>query len=556
MGILNPYKDPYLDFAETERRRGKRQFSPWTTSDPELLELARHYFPEIPLLPTELLEKPDMQAVEIRALKDRPALARLAHEAGFIAVGGPPAAAVALEQALQGNSVLYASDLDKSLDGKQARPIWAGAGNHGEPDTLTEAPAYIAGYQPLTFILKELLRALLPAGYHSRVLDPDYPWLSLNLAEWLRNPRQWPAAFRIAWGNHRLSRRYAQELQENHLPEVLQRMRKRTQISWNYLENLNQRLGGLIREPRGSLLIAGSPRQAEAYLRDAAFLKEEGLQLLPFTPEQALEKYGLLPRKAFALMEKTHDFIFEPDFLKKMTAAVQKHGGEVQNKWRLLRVYVDTDKNEGGILEFREFTKAGETIQHYRKFSRAHLSLGATPFHPSVYDLISVTGVSINALIIGAELKGGPLVCGSSNHIVPLLPPQIIELKDPHSGQKRPVSVTFVRLSAAGCVSPVDRGDNWYTYDGRHAVHLLHRVRETLPPECSVKTLSVTGCNRVIGKEGQQMEVHPTLIVAGKKKVCEQVTIQIGAGGGGLTQMGAVPGAKAESCFSASFRVN
>jgi hypothetical protein len=544
MRILNPHKDPYLDFAEEERRRGKRLFAPWTTSDPELLKLAERYFPQVPIIAAQRLEKPDLSPVEILALKDYPALAQLKQEACFVAVGGPPAATVALEQAFQGRAVLYVSDLEKSSAGKLARPIWAGAGNHGEPDALTEGPAYIAGHQPFSFVLTELLRACRPTAYNTRVLDADYPWLSLNFGEWLRSPRQWPAAFRVAWGNHLASRRYAQELREGKVPEVLQRMRQRTQLSWKYLENLNQRLGGLFREPRGSLLIAGSPQQAEGYQRDAAFLKEEGLQLLPLTPEQVREKYGLVPRQAFALMEKTHDFIFETDFLPKITNELLKQGGELKNNWRLLRVYVDTDQDEGGVLEFRETSATGEPIQHYRRFSRAHLSLGPTPFRPWVYDLISVTGVSINALILGAELTGGPLVCGGSNHIVPLLAPQTIEMKDPDSGQTRPVNVTFARISAAGCVSPLDRGNNWYTYDGRHAVHLLHRVRETLPPEMSVKVLSVTGCNRVIGKDGQQMELHPTLVVNGKKRSCPQVTIQIGAGGGGLTQMGAVPGEK------------
>jgi len=539
MRILNVDNDPYLTFAETERRQGKKQFSPWTTSNPQWLEMAKRYFPEIPLPTAAQLEKPDLRPVDIRDLQTLPPHTAVMGEACLVAVGGPPAAAVALEHALQGKPVLYASDQEKTLPGKCTRPIWAGAGNHGEPDAFTEAPAYVTGHRPLSFIFKELLRACLPCHYDSQVLDPDYPWLRINFGEWLGNPHQWPAAFRVAWGNQRLAQLYRRARQEGLWPAVLERMRARTQASADYLHSLDKVLGGLLREPRGSLLIAESPQQVRALEDAAAFLKEEGRVLRALTPDQAFEKYGLRPRQALALWEKTHDFIFEADFLKKMTTALQKHGGEIQNAWRLKRIYVDGNPQKGGVLEFCENGATGET-RHYRRFSQAHLSLGATSFQPQQYDLISVTGISMNALLIGGALRGGPVVCGPSNHLVPLLAPQTLPVPD-RSGQQHSLPVTFVRLSAAGSVSPRDRGQQWYCYDGRQAVHLLHRIRETLPAEMRLVVLSVTGCNRVIGKDGQQVELHPTLYPAGRKKTYSQVTIQIGAGGGGLTQMGFIP---------------
>lgn len=541
MPILNPHHEPYLQFAEEERRQGRRHFSPWTTSDPELLNIAKQFFPEVPIFPADSLEKPDLTPVDLVALKDYEQQFNLPQEAYYIAVGGPPAAAVALQHALNGKPVLYASDVDTQYAGKMVRPIWAGAGNHGEPDALTEGPAYIAGHQPLKFIMKEVLRLFFPTAYETAVLNPDYPWLSMNWLEWLKNPRQWPAAFRVAWGNHHLSTLYAQALKKGEIPEIIHEMRNRTQASWDYLEMINKKFGGLMREPRGSLLIASTPKQVENLKRDRERLKAEGRELLSLTPEQAQEKYGLTPCKAMDLMEKTHDFVFEPDFLKKISEQIQVHGGEIKTKWRLKRVYIDTEKMEGGILEFCELNSKQEKISHYRKFTEAHLSLGPTPFHPRVYDLISVTGVSMNALIIGADFNGGPIVCGGTNHLVPLMSPRLIEIKDPKSGELKTEKVTFARISAAASVSPLDRGKKWYTYDGRHAVHLLHRIRETLPQDLQVKILSVTGCNRVIGKDGRQVEIHPLISVDNKKISCDSVTIQIGAGGGGLTQMGAVP---------------
>ncbi len=540
MPILNPHNDPYLSFAENEARQGKRQFSPWTSEDPELLHIAQTYFPQIPIVPVHLLQPPDMTAVEILALNKLPTLASPPPQKQMIAVGGPPAATVALESSLQGKSVLYVSDLDQHSDGKISRPIWAGAGNHGEPDSLTEGPAYMRGDYPLQFILKEILRLFRPEAYDSSVLHPDFSWLSLNWLEWLRHPREWLAAFRIVWGNHQLAKAYTQAIQAGKMPEILEEMQKRTKNSGEYLNRLNQRLK-LLREPRGSLLIAASAKQEQDLLRQyQSLLQKQDHTLKPLRPEEVEEKYGFLPRQGSYFMEKAADFIFEPDFLQKITREIQKSGGEVKTNWRLKRVFLDPDKSKGGILEFCELNHS-QNISHYRAFSQAHLSLGPTPFSPSVYDLLSVTGVSMNALIIGADLKGGPVVCGGSNHLVPLMAPQVIEMKDPLSGKVQPFNITFARLSAAGCVNPLNRGSAWYNYDGRQAIHLLHHIRKTLPQNWLVKLLSVSGCNRVIGKDGRQIELHPFIKFNHKKIICEQVTIQIGAGGGGLTQMGVVP---------------
>lgn len=536
MSILNPHHDPYLEFAEKERRAGKKQFAPWTTSNPELLNLAELYFPEIPITPVNQLEKPDLRPVEIIALKTHPALQQVAHNSSFIAVGGPPAAMVALEVAHQGRPVLYVNDQDAASPDKQRRPIWAGAGNHGEPDALTEGPAYITGHYPLGFLMRELLRACMPPGYDSAVLHPDYSWLSLNWSEWLQNPRQWPAAFRVAFGNHQLAKQYLKALHQGKLPAVLEKMQKKTQDSWLYLQEQKE----LLREPRGSLLLAASPQQLQNLLYNQAFLRQEGRELRPISPEEAQKKYGLLPRNALGLMEKTHDFMLVPDFLKKISLKIKKQSGEIKTTWRLVRIYLDTDQQEGGIMEFSETNAQGEK-SHFRRFSHAHLSLGATPFKPAKYDLISVTGVSMNVLVFGADFHGGPIVFGGTNHLVPLMPPQTIEIKNPRNGKIQALPVTFARLSAAGSVSPLDRGATWYHYDGRHAVHLLHRVRESLSPGMSLHVLSVIGCNRVIGKDGYQVEFHPTIQVDHQKITCKQLTIQVGAGGGGLTQMGALP---------------
>lgn len=522
------YQDPYFKILEQQCHQRRYTLPPWTSTDHELLAIAHQYFPEIPIYPSNQLENPDLTPVTLLPLSHF-TCPQLLHDQQdyFVAVGGPPAATVGLQAAMEGKPVLYIYDHESHSSHKQALPIWSGAGNHGEPDFLTEAPAYVLGHKPFPFIFKEFLRWLKPKNI-KQITDPDHPWLSLNITEWLKTPRQWPAGCRVAWGNHQQAKLYQQD--NTHILEIIN---KRVHDSERYLQYLNQELGKLIRDVRGSLIIASSPQQL-AVLQKMAQHTEEQL-LIPLTEKEAEHKYGIKPRGALALMEKKHDFIFEYDFLATLIKGIKTQGGQVINYWRLARIFIDTDKKIGGILEFYELTAQGKKKFHYRKFQHAHLSLGATPFIPKVYDLISVTGVTMNALVFGAKLKGGPIVCGGTNHMVPLLPPRTIHLPSQCEG------ISFVRLSAAGCINPLDRGKHWYDYNAHHALHLLHRVQETLPDNVSIRVLSARGCNRVIGKDGYQVELHPNIVVKGKKFTCHAVTIQIGAGGGGLTQMGAIP---------------
>jgi|GEM_PF-4355106 len=534
------YPDAFTLWLEEQLQHKKTQCPPWATQNPELLQIAQDYFPEIPLSQPEQLERPILNPVAILPLSACPVSMNQLEPAELVAVGGPPAAMVALQAALQGKKSLYISDLELASPGKQIRPIWAGAGNHGEADVATEGPAYLAGYYPCSFIGKELLGCLRPKRFSKNPLDPDYPWLSLNLGEWLRNPHQWLTGLRVFWGNALLAWKYDREIRQGIQPEIIRIMEKRVRDSGQYLENLNQNTVNILRKPRGSLILACTPKQLANLQGLRENLQKHGQQLKSLSPEEAGKKYGLIPRQTVGMMEKTHDFIFEADFLKRISEHIKKSGGQVIPHRRLTRVFLDTENNTGGVLEFYELNASQEKIFHYQKFSQAHLSLGATPFTPSVYDLISVTGVSINALLIGASLHGGPLVCGGTNHVVPLLEPRMVPIKDAQ-GQHISLPVSFVRLSTGASIGPLDRGKYWYYYDGCHALHLIHRVRESLPQQFKLHILSVTGCNRVIGKDGHQVEIHPRLQINGKDFIGERLTIQIGAGGGGLTQMGALP---------------
>jgi len=540
MPIQNPEQDPYLHFAESERRQGKGLFSPWTTSDKALLDIAANYFPQVLLPDVATLRKPDTSPVEIQALENHSALLDPQQKPLFVAVGGPPAALVALQWARLGRPVLYLSDQDLNPAGKIARPIWAGAANHGEPDTFTEGPAYLAGQMPFRFLRQEWRRLFQRCRYEVEVLAADYPWLSLNKGDWLRNPGQWLAALRVTWGFHRFGKAYWAALKTGKTTPFIEDTRRRVKDSAAYLHQLEKELGGILRPTEGSLALASSAEAEKALLCLAEALKEEGLALNPLTPEQAQNKYGFTPRQTLSLFEKSHDFIFCADFLSRITDEIQRLEGQVLTSHRLTRLFADSEKNQGGLLEFYSLNDQGKKVFHYQAFTKAHLSLGPTLFRPNLYDLISVTGVSINALLIGPPLRDGPITFGGSARLIPLFPPQKLSFPDPVSGELTLQDLSFVRLSTGASIGPADRGKNWYHYDGRDAVNLLHRAREMLPKEMQLKVLSVIGCNRMIGADGRQIELHPTLKLNKKKVTLNSVTIQIGAGGGGLTQMGAV----------------
>lgn len=175
-------------------------------------------------------------------------------------------------------------------------------------------------------------------------------------------------------------------------------------------------------------------------------------------------------------------------------------------------------------MEFAQTTEEGKEQTYFQAFREAYLSLGSTRFYPEVYDLSSVSGISCDALIIGEPLKG-PMVCGGSNHLIPLEEPVF----DKEIGKY----VTLVRMTAAATVGPRNRGDEAYYFNSRHAYHLISRVKATLPEGTELKIISATACNRLIGEHATMTWISPT--VAGKPT---SLQIQVGAGGGGLTAAG------------------
>lgn len=522
--VQNPELDPFLFFAEQERKRHKQFFSPWLTKDEELLAISNKFFPSITLPQPELLKKPDVTPVEIVPLKNSHLNLDGHDEEYFVAVGGPPAAMVAFQQVKSGQRVLYVNQLDSR---KLTRPIYIGAANHVERDILTEEPAFISGHTPFDFLWREVKRFLNPMRYDKGVLRDDYPWLTLNIPEWICHPKEWLSGLRVAFSKQQLTLTYAKSISGHDASDVIQDLKYKTHTSCDFIEAFNRDDGKILREPRGAMFIASDDAVWQTLLKDMALLKQSGRALIPINAQEAKNKYGFAPRNVVGIMEKPHDLILEPQFLDTITQAIKAKGGEVHTNWRLKRIWVN-ESGKGGVLEFVD---QESSATHYRRFRQAHLSLGSTLYEPNPYDLVSVTGVSINALVFGLDLFGGPFVCGGTgNHIAvtPLLPPVTIQDE----------KVSFIRIAVGGCVNPRNRkASRWYTYSGQTAVNALHCIRKALPLDARLKVLSVTGCNRVIGRDGRMVEIHPFIKSGGKNKIVDSITIQIGAGGGGLTQM-------------------
>lgn len=532
--ILNPHQDPFLKFAETERILGRSMFYPWRTSDPMLLKLSTTYFPEIVLPDINSLRKPNTQPVAI--ILDKEAT-KQDGPTYFLAVGGPPAAAVAYQAAKQGKAVLYVNDQQAG-----ARPIWAGAANHGEPDVVSSEPAFISGQHSFAFIWHELRTFLKPPRYCKEVLAFNYPWLTFNAREWLKQPRAWPALCRVALGSHRLAARFEKEMKAGKTPQAIQSLKTRTHASADFLEKFEREEAHIIRVERGGVIFAPNEKSWRALVADQQALTKDERSLHIISAEFCEEKYGFKPRHTIGIMEKPRDFIIIPTFMQTLLHAIKQQHSEVHENWRLTHLFVDP-KTQQGKAQFLEVQANGENKVHLKKFNVAHLSLGATQFEPEAYSLLSVTGVSINALIIGLALKGGPFVCGAlGNHVavVPLAAPQVVTLRDKYTGDKTLTPISFVRIATGGSISPLEReAKNWYRYPGKSAVNALHCVRQVLPLHTELKILSVIGCNRVVGADGRQVEIHPYLQQQGQKIYLPFITFQIGSGGGGLTQIGA-----------------
>jgi len=112
-------------------------------------------------------------------------------------------------------------------------------------------------------------------------------------------------------------------------------------------------------------------------------------------------------------------------------------------------------------------------------------------------------------------------------------------------------------MTASACITPNISEKDSANYDGTAAVGLISSARETL--DCKIEILTVYGCNRQVSEYGQSHWLSPSLNDQATSAFSLQprghdqdlgthrlsnsrgIVIQMGAGGGGLTQGPAQP---------------
>lgn len=528
--IPNPNQEPYLDFAEKERRAGKSQFSPWVTTNQQDLALVQRYFPQVSVSKSSPLGKVVNKPVEVLSLGQAnrhydgthyTILSRMmgygfyeyqraksgqsldyqmtqTQEPLFIAVGGAAAAMAAYQRAKEGKPVLYVQN------------EVAESGYYDELTSFTDEPLKLLGSEPLNLLQQSLKAYVKPPRYAKEVLNSEFSRFNLNGAAWLKAPGQWRTGMKVLWGNYRLTQ------------QPVEAKKASTQQEHQALEQADQELG-LLRQPREALLVARTKQEEQAFSK-----AQEVLSTVYFRGDALREKYGFYPRRALGFMEKKPAYIAEPQQIEKLVQGIRAQGGTVVTNWHLSRVLVDIYSNQGGILEFRETTEAGELRHHQRQFSQAYLALGETVFSPNPYPVVKVTKVSIKALLLGVNLAAGPVYFGGT--IVPLTAAKRVDVGDKTKGDMDITDLSVVQITAGISVGPAGSRASEPGYNGRQAIHLIENVQTTLPRDAKLKILSVTGSSSVLGAEGRPVVVHPVVKDGFKTFPVETVAIQIGGG--------------------------
>lgn len=241
--------------------------------------------------------------------------------------------------------------------------------------------------------------------------------------------------------------------------------------------------------------------------------------------------------------EKTHDKYLNPNFMQLLAERLREKRCEVVNGV-ISRVFTDSPE-EGGILEYTVNGGNGERV--YVPFKKLVLSLGAQRVldgaSDPMLDIVAARGVSMLAFAYLPEDQILPpgTVCGATNHVTSLAGPVPTEIvKD---GKR--MNAYLVKLTCSACITPSVLDETGSNYDAVAATGLLAAARNVMG--CDFEVLTVWGCNRQVCRWGQGhwFEVQPApngKIVALKDMGTHKpdratgILVQLGAGGGGLTQ--------------------
>ncbi len=528
----------------TEAQHKKNRFSgmhqPYIPNK-EQQELFMQHFPQFaPMLPRSLEEFQKQQALQT-AVKIEPlkkcVLKEAPKSAGTVVVGGPPA----LLSTANTKGVTYINDARRF-------PIHNGSAFHLEFDAETEAPTTL---RPHRFVLAQIYRAF----FHYQSLGAAeqtglFPWRSLDWKGWATHPGHWMAGLRIALAFQRLTRSFKDpETRQKSLQDVAARTKNNEKV---YVQ-LNEEMGGkLISNAKGSIIVARTEEEkAELYAMKEGLAKE-GREIRILCPEEMSERFGFVPT-GVVIGEKTHDRVLNPNFMQLLAQRVNDLGGQTLSG-TLTTIYTDGPEQPG----YAQFTDP-EGTKKIVPFSDLVVSLGNQPIlgydGKPLFDVVSARGVSVLAMVQMPKWRDLPqaTICGGTNHVMRLSDP--VEMKGAN-GQI--YNCYLIRMTAGATITPNVSEINSANYDATIATGLIAAARKTLG--CPLEVFSVYGCNRqmsehgqthwlTIPKNGPPFPIHPFFNPRGhdldlgpyRPANHKGVVIQMGAGGGGLTQGPAMP---------------
>jgi hypothetical protein len=331
----------------------------------------------------------------------------------------------------------------------------------------------------------------------------------------MQHPQKWYDAFTLALA-FQLETMATQEKRQTMMQEIA----KRCKANEKFYEGLNKTLNEkLLKTEKGSFIVARNDEEVNALIRLKKNLAAEGRTLNILTREKMIERFGFAPEGEL-FGEKTHDRILSPNATKILAEHIKSQKGNVINGV-LTTVYSD-GKNPGGIAEYQKPDGNKELLV----FSQLILSLGTQAVldkdDKPLFNVISARGVSVLAHIYTPKgIKLPPVtVCGGSNHVTKLS--EAISIIDTNGHAK---DLYLVRMTAGACITPNVSEESSANYDGSIGLGLITAVEKTFGNEFSIKPLTVYGRNRQVSQYGQLKWI-----------TLPGVSIQYGAGGGGLTR--------------------
>lgn len=469
--------------------------------------------------------------VKIRPLSECPVKMDFNSES-VIAVGGAPALISSANQ----RNITY-------INNEAVAPISNGSAFHLEWDSPSEGPT---SYKPSDFMIKQIFRALKYESLSSAEKTGHFSWRSLDLLSWITHPSKWATGVRVALAFQKATQKMSDPKEYT---KIMLEVAKRSESNRKFYEALNRDMGGTLLLPgTGSIIVARTKEEEQGLFQMKTDLKNEGKILKILSRDEMVHRYNFIPQDGRTFGEKTHDKVLVPTFMKLVAERIRGLGGCTFNGV-LTTIYTD-NPDEGGIVKVRS-SESGK--DWYLPFSLLVLSLGGQQIldrdNKPLFDVVVARGVSALALAYFPKSQSLPpvLVCGGTNHATVLSGPVEIEDKDGKN-----YNGYLLRMTAGACITPINSNE----YDGVAATGLIAAVRRNLG--CEVEILSVRGCNRQVSQYGQTHWISPKSspqkngfsfkprgdgLDQGTHRPLKSkgILIQMGAGGGGLTQAPSQP---------------